>query len=591
MERRLAAILAADVVGYSRLMGADEAGVLSALRALRAELFDPTVAKHRGRIVKLMGDGVLVEFASVVDAVNCAAEVQEELATRNSDRPENQRLQLRIGVNLGDLMVDGDDLYGDGVNVAARLEAEAEPGGICVSQAVVDQARGKVQVGFMDLGERRLKNIAAPVRLYRIVADPAVGRAPAIRPRRPRAIAAAVLVLALSIGAGWIALAPSAAPALDISKVLSIKGPMVAVLPFENRGDAADDGFASGMAEQISAALTRFNGIRVLSLRLAASNAGSIPDLRKLGARYLVEGSVVRTDKALRVSLSMTNAVSGDQIWAETFKADLTPRNVYDVQEAVAGKIAASLTSGDQSPILVDRLKDAAGKPPEGMEALDCVHSDSNWASPAGMRRVYGCLLKTIEADPGYAEGFRLLSDIYLTDYYWDYRLRTDDAYDPRSLTLAMAQRAAEIAPASAGSHDQLASAYFANGQYDRFETEAKKAIELNPNDASMIGSIGMLVSFTGRYEEGNALIRKALDFNPSVVNTNVYYALAKEHYLKGDYAEAMAEFRKTFIPGFWLNDLVSAYTYSAWGKQKEAEAAVASLLKKRPDLVIEDAI
>ena len=253
MERRLAAILAADVVGYSRLMGSDEAGVLSALKALRSELFDPLIEKHHGRVVKLMGDGALVEFASVVDAVTCAVEVQRKLTARNRDLPAEKRLELRIGINLGDVMVDDDDLYGDGVNVAARLESLAEPGGVLVSEAVATQVAGKSTVGFEYLGERHLKNIVEPVKVFRV--DPK-GRTISGRPvfRRRSLFAATTIALLIAAAyATWeIALRLDAAD-FDEKAVLAMPtGPTVAVMPFDNlSGDPAQDLLAVGIGEDL----------------------------------------------------------------------------------------------------------------------------------------------------------------------------------------------------------------------------------------------------------------------------------------------------------------------------------------------------
>ena len=348
MERRLAA----DVVGYSRLMGADETGTLAALRELRAEVFDPTIAKHNGRIVKLMGDGALVEFASVVDAVTCGWEVQQELSRRNAGVPEESRLELRIGINLGDVMIDGDDLYGDGVNIAARLEGIAEPGGICVSDAVAQQARGKVSLGFEDRGEQALKNIDTPIRIWRVTEE-VIARA-RTRSRRPSlalwyGIAAALLVL---VAGGWWALketlAPTASAAIDADEVLTIKGPAIAALPFENlSGDTEQDVFARGMTEQLAAALTRFKGVRILSRRATAKFANDMQAIhREMGADDVLEGSFRRDAAGIRLTAILTKAETGAQIWTESFGADLSPSTIVDVQDELAGKIAGAI-AGD----------------------------------------------------------------------------------------------------------------------------------------------------------------------------------------------------------------------------------------------------
>ena len=301
MERRLAAILAADVVGYSRLMGSDEAGVLSALKALRSELFDPLIEKHHGRVVKLMGDGALVEFASVVDAVTCAVEVQRKLTARNRDLPAEKRLELRIGINLGDVMVDDDDLYGDGVNVAARLESLAEPGGVLVSEAVATQVAGKSAVGFEDLGERHLKNIVEPVKVFRVDLE---GRTISDRPifRRRSVLAATAIALLITVAyAAWeIALRIGAtdAVAFDEQAVLAVPaGPTIAVMPFENlSGDPAQDLLAVGIGEDIVVELGRYRDLNVLSRQSTYALQDKAMDVREigqtLGADYVLEGTV-----------------------------------------------------------------------------------------------------------------------------------------------------------------------------------------------------------------------------------------------------------------------------------------------------------
>ena len=387
MERRLAAIFASDMVGFSRLMEADELGTLNRQKRHRSELIDPKIEQHGGKIIKLTGDGMIAEFPSVVEAVLCAVSVQRKMAVREANIPEERRICYRVAVNLGDVIFDSEDndIYGDGVNIAARLEGLAEPGGIVVSGTAYDHLKSNVDVGYEDLGEQQVKNISTPIRAYRVVLDgvAAPKRAPG---RYQKSLFRALVVVAVIVCVGflgdWYVSQSSDAAAIDIDKVLSIKGPMVAVIPFENRGNKAHDGFAHGMTEQVVAALTRFGGIRVMAPRLAASKDGSIAELREIGARYIVDGSVVRTDNAVRTTVAMSNAITGDQIWADTFKAKLTPENVYDVQEKVSARIAASIASDFSGPIALDRLKDASSKPPESMEALDCVQSASSWVNP-----------------------------------------------------------------------------------------------------------------------------------------------------------------------------------------------------------------
>ncbi len=594
VDRRLAAILAADVVGYSRLMGEDEEGVLSALRALREELFDPTITRHRGRIVKLMGDGALIEFASVVDAVKCGAEVQSALAVRNAGQAENKRLELRIGINLGDVMIEGDDLYGDGVNIASRIEALAEPGGICVSQAVVDQARGKVDLGFEDLGEKSLKNIAAPVRIYRIVAIDAV--AP-VTPRGRRLLtlrAAAVAFLAVVIAGGWYLTRPAPVAAISADRVMTIKGPAIAALPFTNlSGDSTHDLFARGISNQVAAALTRFKGVRILSARAAAQYADDLKALRsELGADYLLEGNIRRGAEQIQITAILTKVDTGDQIWTDTFQADVAPANIVEVQDRLAGQIAGAIADDSRGVVVLDRVVDQASAAPDDQSSLDCAIKAGIWQSEEEMRAGYRCLTTALEQDPTYATGWVRLAGI-LTDSYLDGPLFSDSPdYDPRIEMLEAARKAVKLAPNSADAHNALALAYYYNADDDQFLTEVAKVLELNPNDAGAIAWLGTLMAFSGLWDEGGALVAKALAFNPSVVSPSSRYALAKAHYYRGEYAESLKDFQPIWAawPGYWINDLNRAYLYADWGKQAEAEKAAAALMKQRPDFVVEDA-
>jgi adenylate cyclase len=297
VQRRLAAILAADVAGYSRLMGADEEGTLAGLKELRRELADPKIKEHRGRIVKTTGDGLLVEFASVVDAVRCAVEVQQEMAERNVGVPEEQRIQFRIGINLGDIIKDGRDIYGDGVNVAARLEALAEPGGICVNRVVRDQVRDKLDFAFEDAGEQRVKNIARPLRVYHV---------------RPGQVA------------GEEMNAPQPPLALPDK-------PSLAVLPFTNMsGDPEQEFVSDGIAEDVITALSRHPSLFVIARNSTFTYKGRAVDVkqvgRELGVRYVLEGSVRKVGNRIRITAQLIEAETGNHFWANRYDRDLTEK-------------------------------------------------------------------------------------------------------------------------------------------------------------------------------------------------------------------------------------------------------------------------
>src|SRR5262249_40985548 len=311
--RRLAAILAADVAGYSRLMGDDEEGTLARLKAMRRELADPKIKEHHGRIVKTTGDGLLLEFASVVDAVRCAVEVQREMAERNADVPPDRRLELRIGINLGDIIKDGRDIYGDGVNVAARLEALAEPGGICVSRVVRDQVRDKLDFAFEDMGEQQVKNIARPVRIHRVLLSTQSG------PSKP-------------------VVETAKEPALALPDKLSI-----AVLPFQNMsGDPEQEYFADGMVEEIITALSLIRWLFVIARNSSFTYKGQAVDVkqvgRELGVRYVLEGSVRKAGGRVRITAQLVEATNGAHLWADRFDGSL--EDAFDLQDKVAISVA-----------------------------------------------------------------------------------------------------------------------------------------------------------------------------------------------------------------------------------------------------------
>ena len=320
VERRLAAILAADVVGYSRLVGIDEEGTLERLRVLRRELADPKIKEHRGRVVRITGDGLLVEFASVVDAVRCAVDVQREMALRNAEVPLDQRIEFRIGINLGDIIKDGQDIYGDGVNVAARLEALATPGGICVSRVVRDQVRDKLAFAFEDMGEQQVKNIARPVHAHRI-----------------------------RIGAA--AAAPPAASAEPAPLPLPDK-PSIAILPFQNMsGDPDQEYFADGMAEDIITALSKLRWFFVIARNSTFAYKGKSSDVRQvtreLGVRYVLEGSVRKAGNQVRIPAQLIDGATGNHIWADRYDRQVV--NIFEVRTTSRGT-SSELSSPSSMP-------------------------------------------------------------------------------------------------------------------------------------------------------------------------------------------------------------------------------------------------
>jgi adenylate cyclase len=340
VQRRLAAILAADVAGYSRMMGADEIGTLAALKAHRRELIDPKIAEHRGRIVKTTGDGLLVEFASVVDAVRCAVEVNEAMAKRNVDVPEEKRIEFRVGINVGDIIIDEGDILGDGVNIAARLEGIAQPGTICLSKAARDQVRDKVDVAFEDLGEQRLKNIARPIRVFRVVGQTTASSTASISGQSDR-------------------------PALALPDK-----PSLAVLPFQNMsGDPEQEYFADGMVEEITTALSRVRSFFVIARNSSFTYKGKAVAVqqvgRDLGVRYVLEGSVRKAGRRVRISCQLIEAASNHHIWADRFEGAL--EDIFSLQDRVTESVVGAIVPNLQ----LAEIERAQQKPTNNLAAYD----------------------------------------------------------------------------------------------------------------------------------------------------------------------------------------------------------------------------
>src|ERR1700736_4218870 len=364
--RRLAAIMAADVAGYSRLMGADEEGTLAALKAIRRELGDPKIAEHRGRIVKTTGDGVLVEFPSVVDAVRCAVELQREMALRNDGVLKERRIEFRIGINLGDIIIDEHDIYGDGVNVAARLEALAEPGGICVSRVVRDQVRDKVEFGFEDLGEQQVKNIARPVRVYRIpLAETARTKAPLPLPDKPS----------------------------------------LAVLPFQNMtGDAEQDYFVDGIVEEITTAISRLPWLFVIARNSSFTYKGRAVDVkqvaRELGVRYVLEGSVRKAGNRVRITGQLIDTATGSHIWADRIDGALD--DVFELQDQVASSVVGAI----EPKLRLAEIDRATRKPTTSLDAYDLflrALAQAHKMTDECMGEAITLLKRALAIDPSYA--------------------------------------------------------------------------------------------------------------------------------------------------------------------------------------------
>jgi len=548
IQRRLAAILAADVVGYSRLMEADETGTLTRLKALRRDVIDPLISAHSGRTVKLMGDGALVEFASAVDAVTCAIAVQKQVRDINAGLPEGGRIAFRIGINVGDVIVDGDDIYGDGVNVAARIEALAEPGGICISRSAAEQVRDKVPIRIEPRGEQTVKNIARPIEVFRIVAED----------------------FAADIVAG---LAGSSATATD--------KPAIVVLPFVNMsGDAEQEFFTDGITEDIITELSRFRDLLVISRNSAFTYKGKPINVqtvaKELGVHYVVEGSVRKAASRVRITVQLIEAESDRHLWAERFDRELA--DIFAIQDEVTRAIVS---------ILPGRVAAAAGdrvqrKAPESLAAYECVlvgkrlHHRSSRDDNAEAQRV---LDRAIALDPAYAHAHAwkgcVLGQSFVNGWSADSTATVRAAEREVTLALSLDENDSDV-------HRVLAAIQLSiHHDYDRALYHQERALALNPNDDLIVVQQGEMLTWTGRADEGIEWIEKAMRLNPYHPE-RFWNHLGRAFFVARRYGDAVKAFQRiTRADASHMAFLAAAY--AALGDDGAAKLAVQGVLKHDP--------
>ncbi len=525
-RRRLAAILAADVAGYSRLMGADEEGTLAALKAIRCELGDPKIAEHRGRIVKTTGDGLLAEFASVVDAVRCAAEVQRCMAERNAEVPEGKRIEFRISVNLGDIIFDEGDIFGDGVNIAARLEALAEPGGICVSQTVRDHIGDRLDLVFEDIGEQSLKNIARPIRVFRVTLPRALELESPL-PGLDPGITGEGRTRSARVGAAE----PVALPLPD--------KPSIAVLPFANMsGDPEQEYFVDGMVEEIITALSRIRWLFVLARNSSFTYKGQAVDVkqvgRELGARYVLEGSVRKTGQRVRITAQLIDAVAGTHLWADRF--DGLIEDVFELQDKVASSVAGVI----EPALQVAETARSASRPTTDLTAYDLYLRAYAmfWSSARQIHEALRLTEQAIARDPRYGPAlawaavccFRLVGDDQSEDQKTD-RLKGAD----------FARRALEVAGDDPGilANAALALAFFGE-DIGTMMALVDRALALNPNYARGWHISGNLRLMAGQTDIAIEHLEAALRLSPRARVGGSLFLIGAAHFLSRRFGEAV---------------------------------------------------
>jgi adenylate cyclase len=550
LQRRLAAILSADVVGYSRLMGIDEAGTLARLNALRRELMDPAIAAHSGRIVKLMGDGALVEFASAVDAVTCAIEIQKQLRNHDAASTEGDPIRFRIGINVGDIIIEGNDILGDGVNIAARIEGIAESGGILISEDAWRQVQGKVVANFVDAGEQSLKNIARPVRVYRVKIDGEPGTD--------------------------LTASPSQTP----------ERPSIAVLPFQNMsGDPEQEHFCDGLVEDIITTLSKLAGLRVIARNSSFVYKGRSVDVREaakiLGVRYILEGSVRKSGNRIRITAQLIDAKDGAHVWAERY--DRAIDDIFAIQDEItlvlATEMQVKLTEGEQARLRYTTTHNVEAWTywVQGLASFRQAVTKENNAS------ALLCWEKALALDPASTALNAMLGFIHCLDARFGW---WDDRETAIIKARAYADRALQLDPNNADGYIALGLLCWLREQYDEAVFNVRKAVQLAPGSADVAELASFILTPSGYPEEGLVLLQRAITLSPN--HPPMYLgSLGNAYRLSGQIDEAIAAFEacNARSPGFGLVDLVIAYQEN--GQADKAKDAAKRLLVARRDFTI----
>ena len=559
MERRLAAILAADVVGYSRLMEADEAGTLAAVKAHREELVDPAISEHHGRIVKLMGDGLLAEFPSAVEAVQCAVEIQRAVGERNAEVPETLRIAYRIGINVGDIVAEGGDIYGDGVNVAARLEELAEPGGLCLSDGAYEHMQGKVDAAFEDMGPKTVKNITRPIRVWRWTSGTPARKAPASDP----------------------------APEVPSGK------PSLAVLPFVNMSESRTNEFlADGLTEDITTLLARIPGFLVIARNSSFAYKGRSPDVRnvarELGVRYVVEGSLRPVSDKLRITVQLIDADSDSHIWSERF--DRPAERIEDLQDEITLGIAARLEP-ELAKAEIEKIKRRSS---DNLDAWSYYKRASGLLSIKGWHRetfeeASGLLDDAIALDPEFAIAHAYLSVILALGHMFG--LAPEDE-NPERRAVEEAERAMEIDGRDATVLGYSGCALCDVGQIDRGIGILERALEADPSNAQAWVAMGTALISRGKARQGVEMLGHGMRISPldnrlAYWGTNLAYTLFRLRRIEEAEREARLACRRD--DKLYMARVVLAIILAEQNRIAEARQSIAEALRIRPKLSARD--
>ena len=598
LKRKLAAILSADVAGYSRLMGDHEEATVRTLTDYRRAM-ENLIEQYSARVVDSPGDNLLAEFASVVDAVNCAVEIQQDLAVRNAELPENRRMEFRIGVNLGDVVMEGERIYGDGVNIAARLESLADPAGICISGAVYSQVKNRLTLEYESLGEQEVKNIKEPVSVYRVLMRPEAReivpaeRKPKSRVWRKVAIALGVIALLLAGAAGVIWNVYFRLP--DVKGVPGGKqdyalpdGPSIAVLPFVNMsGDPDQEYFSDGLTENIIAGLSSDRRLLVIARNSTFAYKGKSVEVqevaRKLGAQYVVEGSVQKTEDRVRITAQLIDANTGHHIWADRYDREL--EDIFALQDEITMKILQGVgmklvaAQYDEAFIPPSRSLEVFMKALKAREYFSRINKEGNILARQELE-------EAIVLDPQYSILYSALGWTHILDMLYQYS---------ESPLISFAKASENIREALALNNENwfaysaLSELYLYRKEHDKAIAAAERAVALNPNGADAYAQLGSVLNFSGRAEEGIKLLEKAMRLNP-IPPTNYMDFLGFAYLTLGRYEEAIGVHEEVLrrSPDNWFTHIELTAAYSASGREEEARGQADELLRLDPTFSLE---
>jgi adenylate cyclase len=600
-KRKLTAVFSADVAGYSRLMGEDEAATVKTLESYKQVMFS-LIKQHRGRVIDSPGDNLLAEFASVVDAVQCGVAIQKELQSRNADLPENRKMQFRIGINLGDVIEEQDRIYGDGVNIAARLESCADPGGICVSKTAFDHIETKLPLGYEYLGEKEVKNIAKPVGAYRVLMEPRVTIAGAkdkkpLVPvwRRKGVLACAVTLLVVIVGAAlwkfyW--LAPKIEPASKEKMAFPLPDkPSIAVLPFTTMGGERElEYFSDGLVEGIINGLSKTEHVFVLARNSTFTYKGKPVKVKQvaeeMGVRYVIEGSVQQERSRVRITTQLIDALSGYHLFSERYDRDL--KDILNLQDEITMKVLTAvqvkLTTGEAARVLEKGTKNLDAY----LKVLEARELKAGIINKGRVERAMQLCEEAIALDPEYAYAYSILSTAHSDLVYLG---ASDSPRESLRRAVELGKKAVALDESNPNAHFNLAFPYIFLKEFDKAIEEAEKGVSLSPNSAGGYFALGTALSSADRPQEAIPILQKCLRLSPVPVHSGILSMLAGSYIRLGQYEEAAVTYKKAlqiYGPDHLSAHIALVGTYIALGREDEARSEAAEVLRIDPKFSVE---